>query len=108
MQDLNISRGYKMATKSELIAAVADRSDVGKKETEAVLSAFFDHTAEQIKAGEKVAWPKFGTFSMSERAPRMGRNPQTGEPVKIGKSRSVKLSTSAPLKEWLKGRNKRR
>ncbi len=92
-----------MATKAELISAVADRSDVGKNETEAVLAAFFDYTAEQIKAGEKVAWPKFGTFTMSERAPRMGRNPQTGEPVKIGMSRSVRLSTSAPLKKWLKG-----
>lgn len=90
-----------MATKADLIAAVADRADADKKTAEAVLSAFFDHAAEQAKAGEKVAWPGFGTFSMSERGPRTGRNPQTGESIKIGKSRSIKLSTSAPMKDWL-------
>ena len=52
-----------MATKAELIAAVADRADTDKKTAEAVLGAFFDHTAEQVKAGEKVAWPGFGSFS---------------------------------------------
>ncbi len=97
-----------MATKSELIAAVAERSGVSKTQADAVLSAFFDHTAESVKGGEKVSWPGFGAFSMSERAPRTGRNPQTGEPVKIGKSRSIKLSTSAPMKEWLLGKAKKR
>lgn len=92
-----------MATKAELIAAVADRADADKKTAEAVLNAFFDHTAEQVKSGDKVAWPGFGSFSMSERAPRTGRNPQTGESIKIGKSRSIKLSTAAPMKEWLLG-----
>lgn len=97
-----------MATKAELIAAVAERAETDKKSTEAVLSAFFDHTAEQVKAGEKVAWPGFGAFSMAERGPRKGRNPQTGESIKVGKSRSIKLATSAPMKEWLLGRSKKR
>ena len=97
-----------MATKSELITSVADRSGVTKTQADAVLSAFFDITAESVKAGEKVSWPGFGAFSMSERAPRTGRNPQTGAPVKIGKSRSIKLSTSAPMKTWLLGKTKKR
>ncbi len=97
-----------MATKAELISAVAEAADADKKTTEAVLAAFFDHTAESVKDGEKVAWPGFGTFSMGERAPRTGRNPQTGETIKIGKSRSIKLSTSAPMKEWLLGKSKKR
>ncbi len=97
-----------MATKAETIQAVADRAGVNKKDAEGVLAAFFDHTAEQVKAGDKVAWPGFGTFSMNERGPRSGRNPQTGEKIKIKKSRSIKLSTSAPMKEWLLGRAKRR
>ena len=97
-----------MATKAEMIQAVADRAGVDKKSTEAVLAAFFDNTAEQVTAGEKVAWPGFGTFSMSERGPRKGRNPRTGETIKIKKSRSVKLSTSAPMKEWLLGGKKKR
>ncbi|MDG2114202.1 MAG: HU family DNA-binding protein [Actinomycetota bacterium] len=97
-----------MATKAETIQSVADRAGVSKKDAEGVLAAFFDHTAEQVKGGEKVAWPGFGTFSMSERGPRTGRNPQTGASIKIKKSRSVKLSTSAPMKEWLLGRAKKR
>lgn len=97
-----------MATKAEMIQAVAERAGTDKKSTEAVLGAFFDHTAEQIKAGEKVAWPGFGTFSMSERGARTGRNPQTGESIKIKKSRSVKLGTSAPMKAWLLSGKKKR
>ena len=97
-----------MATKADMIAAVADRAEADKKTTEAVLAAFFDHTAETIKTGEKVAWPGFGTFSMGERAPRTGRNPQTGAPLKIKKSRSIKLSTSAPMKAWLLTAKKKR
>lgn len=90
-----------MATKAEMISAVADRAGADKKTTEAVLGAFFDHTAESVKRGEKVAWPGFGTFSMGERGPRKGRNPQTGETIKIKKSRSLKLQTAAPMKAWL-------
>ncbi len=97
-----------MATKAEMIAAVADRSDTDKKSTEAVLAAFFDHAAEQVKKGEKIAWPGFGTFSMGERGARKGRNPQTGETIKIKKSRSIKLSTSAPMKVWLLTAGKKR
>ncbi len=90
-----------MTTKAEMVQGVADRAGADKKTTEAVLGAFFDFTAEQVKAGEKIAWPGFGTFSMGERAARKGRNPQTGETIKIKKSRSVKLSTAAPMKAWL-------
>ena len=97
-----------MATKSELITSVAERAGVSKTQADAVLSAFFDVTAETVKGGDKVSWPGFGAFSMSERAPRTGRNPQTGAPVKIGTSRSIKLSTSAPMKEWLLGKSKKR
>ncbi len=97
-----------MATKAELISAVADRAETDKKTAEAVLGAFFDHTAEAVKSGDKVSWSGFGTFSMGERAPRKGRNPQTGESIKIGKSRTLKLSTAAPMKDWLLGGKKKR
>ena len=97
-----------MATKAEMIQAVAERAGTDKKSAEAVLAAFFDHAAETVKSGEKIAWPGFGTFSMGERPPRTGRNPQTGEAIKIKKSRSIKLSTSAPMKEWLLAAKKKR
>ena len=85
-----------MATKAETIQAVADRAGVNKKDAEGVLAAFFDHTAEQVKAGDKVAWPGFGTFSMNERGPRSGRNPQTGEKIKI-KAKTLKTGKEEEL-----------
>lgn len=97
-----------MATKAETISAVAERAGTDRKTTDAVLAAFFNHTAEEIKKGGKIAWPGFGTFSMTERAPRKGRNPQTGEALRIKKSRSIKLSTSAPMKTWLLSRSTKR
>jgi DNA-binding protein HU-beta len=100
--------GDPVATKAELIQSVADRAGVNKKEAEAVLAAFFDHAAEQVKQGEKVGWPGFGAFSMTERAARKGRNPATGETIKIKRSRSLKLSTSAPMKAWLLTARKKR
>ena len=57
----NVHKELQMATKAELISGVAERADADKKTTEAVLAAFFDHTAEAVKDGEKVAWPGFGT-----------------------------------------------
>ncbi len=97
-----------MTTKAEMVQGVAERAGTDKKTAEAVLGAFFDFTAEQAKAGEKIAWPGFGTFSMTERAARWGRNPQTGDKIKIKKSRAIKLSTSAPMKQWLLGARKKR
>lgn len=97
-----------MATKAETLSAVSERAQTDKKTTEAVLAAFFNYTAEEVKRGGKVAWPGFGTFTMTERAPRKGRNPQTGESLRIKKSRSIKLSTSAPMKTWLLGRAQKR
>lgn len=97
-----------MATKAEMISAVAERAGSDKKTVENVLGAFFDHAAEQVKSGGKIAWPGFGTFSMAERGARTGRNPQTGEAIKIKKSRSIKLSTAAPMKQWLLTAKKKR
>jgi DNA-binding protein HU-beta len=97
-----------MATKAEMISAVAERAGSDKKTVENVLGAFFDHAAEQVKSGGKIAWPGFGTFSMAERGARTGRNPQTGESIKIKKSRSIKLSTAAPMKQWLLTAKKKR
>ena len=90
-----------MATKSETIQAVADRAGVSKKDAENILGAFFDHTAERIKKGEKIAWPGFGSFSMSERGPRTGRNPQTGESIQIKASNTPGFKAGKALKDAL-------
>ena len=90
-----------MANKAETIKAVAAQADVSAGDAERTLSAFFDLVVQEVKAGGKVTWPGFGAFSMSERAARMGRNPQTGESIEVGPSRSLKLSTAAAMKKQL-------
>ena len=64
--------------KTELVAAMAERAEISKKDAEAALKAFTDVVAEELKKGEKIQLVGFGTFEVSERAARTGRNPQTG------------------------------
>ena len=65
--------------KTELVAAVAEQADISKKDAEKVLKAFVDVVTEEMKKGEKVQLVGFGTFEVSERAAREGRNPQNEE-----------------------------
>ena len=65
--------------KTELVAAMAEQTNLSKKDAEAALKAFIDVVSEELKKGEKVQLVGFGTFEVSERAAREGRNPQTGE-----------------------------
>ena len=67
--------------KTELVAAMAEQTNLSKKDVEAALKAFVDVVAEELKKGEKVQLVGFGTFEVSERAAREGRNPQTGNGV---------------------------
>jgi DNA-binding protein HU-beta len=96
-----------MTTKAELIDGVAQAAGVTKADAERTLSAFFDHVVSRAKKGEKVAWPGFGSFSTSKRAARTGRNPQTGEPVKIAASTAMRFSPSATLKATLNPKKKK-
>ena len=74
--------------KAELVAAIADRTGLSKKDAEAALKAFTDVVAEELKKGEKIQLVGFGTFEVSERAERVGRNPQTGAEMKIPASKA--------------------
>ena len=85
--------------KAELIAAVADRADMSRKDAEAVLKAFTDVVAEELKKGEKVQLVGFGTFEVSERAARTGRNPHTGEEMIIAASKAPKFKAGKALKD---------
>ena len=69
--------------KTELVAAMAEQTNLSKKDAEAALKAFIDVVSEELKKGEKVQLVGFGTFEVSERAAREGRNPQTGETMEI-------------------------
>ena len=73
--------------KTTLIAKIAEKSELNKKQAEAALNAFIDTVTEALQAGEKVQMMGFGTFEIKERAARMGRNPATGEPTEIAAKR---------------------
>lgn len=93
-----------MATKAEMIDAVADSAGVSKTDAERTLGAFFDYVVAQAKKDDSVTWPGFGKFSLTQRAARTGRNPQTGAPVAIKASKAMKFTASSSLKEALNGK----
>ena len=85
--------------KSELIAAVAEKAEVSKKDTEAVLNATMEVIKEEVAAGSDVQLIGFGTFTVAERAEREGRNPATGETMKIVASKSPKFKAGKAFKD---------
>lgn len=85
--------------KTELIAAIAEATELSKKDSEKALKAFTDIVEKELKAGNKVQLVGFGTFEVSERAAREGRNPQTGETMKIEASKSPKFKAGKALKD---------
>ena len=92
--------------KVELIAALADKADVSKKDAAKVLEALTDTITEQLSQKEKVTLVGFGTFETRERAARTGKNPRTGEALKIAASvvpafkagKALKDAVNAPKK----------
>ena len=85
--------------KTELIAAMAEKAEISKKDAEAALKAFTDVVTEELKKGEKIQLVGFGTFEVSERAARTGRNPQTGEEMPIAASKAPKFKAGKALKD---------
>ena len=87
--------------KTELVAAMAEKTGLSKKDAEASLKAFTEVVAEELKKGEKIQLVGFGTFEVSERAARTGRNPQTGAEMTIAASKSPKFKAGKALKDSL-------
>ena len=85
--------------KKELVAAVAERAEISKKDSEKALKAFVDVVTEQLKADDKVQLVGFGTFEVSKRAAREGRNPQTGKTMKIAACKAPKFKAGKALKD---------
>ncbi|MBY0759269.1 MULTISPECIES: HU family DNA-binding protein [Sellimonas] len=85
--------------KTELITAVAEKAEISKKDSEKALKAFIDVVTEELKKGEKVQLVGFGTFEVSERAAREGRNPQTGKTMKIEACKAPKFKAGKALKD---------
>ena len=85
--------------KAELVAAMADKAGLSKKDTEKALKAFTDVVATQLKKGNKIALVGFGTFEVAKRAARTGRNPQSGKEIKIPASKAPKFRAGKALKD---------
>ena len=90
--------------KTELVAAIAEQTELSKKDAEKALAAFTDVVADTLKNGDKIQLVGFGTFEVSERAAREGRNPQTGETMKIEASKSPKFKAGKALKDMVNGK----
>ena len=89
--------------KSELIEQVADRADIKRTDAERTLNVLTEVIKETLQRGGDVAITGFGKFSVAERGPRQGVNPQTGERIQIAASKAPKFSAGADFKKALKG-----
>ena len=87
--------------KTELIAAVAEKAEISKKDAEKAVKAFTDAVAEELAKGGKVQLVGFGTFEVSERAQREGRNPQSGAAMTIPASKVPKFKAGKALKDMI-------
>ena len=85
--------------KTELVAAISEKTELTKKDSEKALKALIDVVAEELKKGEKVQLVGFGTFEVSERAARTGKNPQTGAEIKIAACNAPKFKAGKALKD---------
>lgn len=85
--------------KTELVAAISEKTELTKKDSEKALKALIDVVAEELKKGEKVQLVGFGTFEVSERAARTSKNPQTGAEIKIAACKAPKFKAGKALKD---------
>jgi len=88
--------------KSELIAAVADKSDLSKADAGKAIDALVEVIGKALKKNDKVSLVGFGTFSIRERASRTGRNPKTGAALKIAASKNPSFKAGKALKDAVK------
>ncbi len=85
--------------KGELIASVAERAELSKKDADKVVAAVLDSISDALVAGDKVQIIGFGTFEVRGRASRVGRNPKTGEELKISASKVPAFKAGKALKD---------
>jgi len=89
-------------TKEELVGRIAKEAKVTKTQANKAINSFFDGVANSLKKGKKVSFVGFGTFSIARRKARMGRNPQTGAPIRIAASKVPKFKAGKKLKDAVK------
>jgi nucleoid DNA-binding protein len=88
-------------TKADLIDSVAKRHELARPKAEEIVNGLFDDVVAALKNGDKVNISGFGTFSVSQRKGRIGRNPKTGQSIEIAPSRAAKFKAGKTLKDSL-------
>ena len=91
-------------TKSQLVLKLAEASELSKKQADAVLQALVDITVSAVRKGDQVKIPGLGTFRKVQTKARMGRNPQTGEAIKIPARKKARFSVAKTFKESVLGK----
>jgi DNA-binding protein HU-beta len=86
-------------TKAEFVAKIAEKTGSTKVDADKAVQAFLETVTDALKAGDKVAFAGFGSFEVTERAAREGRNPQTGETMQIKASKAPKFKAGKTLKD---------
>ncbi len=92
--------------KTELVDAIAADTGLSKKDTEAAVKSFIETVTKQLTKGESVQLIGFGTFEVGKRAARTGRNPQTGEEIKIAAAKTPKFKAGKALKDAVNKKKK--
>jgi DNA-binding protein HU-beta len=90
-------------TKADLIEGLASKTDLSKADAEAAIDAILEGITEALSGGDRVVISGFGTFGITAREARTGRNPKTGESIEIPANRTAKFKPSKQLKETLNG-----
>ena len=90
-----------MAGKADLVSAIAENAGISKKEAEAAYNAFVDYITDTCQSGDRCAVPGLGSFAVSQRKARVGRNPRTNEAIKIPASKNVRFKAGKDLREAL-------
>ncbi|HVR30334.1 MAG TPA: HU family DNA-binding protein [Thermoanaerobaculia bacterium] len=90
-----------MAGKADIVDEIAAKADVTKKQAAEAFEVVIDSITRSLKRGERVQLPGFGSFSVSRRDARLGRNPATGQTIQIPASKSVRFKMGKDLKETL-------
>jgi DNA-binding protein HU-beta len=102
VEDSYYLEGGSYVTKSEFVDQVAERAGLSKKNAEDAVDAVLETIEDALKRGSDVTFSGFGKFSVSQRSAREGRNPATGEKIKIAASRVPKFTAGAALKKSVK------
>jgi DNA-binding protein HU-beta len=93
-------------TKSQLVSKLADSGGMGRKQVDELMNSLVDTIVKSVKKGENVKIPGLGIFRLRKMKARMGRNPQTGEAIKIPARKKVGFSVAKTFKETVLGKTK--